>query len=74
MPANPFKVKHSKWLEIETSRVEALILMPKFWHRDWTPQSLQEALLEIGLEYSLPQVEELNDEMHRQGIVEDIPG
>ena len=69
----PFKVAHNTWLRIETDRVEAIILMPKFWKRAWTPQSLKEELAGIGLEYSMPEIEEINDELHRRGVVEDIP-
>lgn len=68
----PFKVTREKWLETETSRVVDIILGVKFWHKAWTPQSLRKALAEIGLDYSLPQVREINDELHRRGIVEDV--
>jgi len=67
----PFKVAPAKWLEKEGDRVEEIILMPKFWHRAWTPDSLKDALNELGLEYSLPEVQELNNELHRRGVVED---
>lgn len=69
----PFRVSHTKWLATETDRVQAIILMPKFWHRAWTPQSLQEALLDIGLDYSMPQILEINEELHRRTVVEDVP-
>lgn len=68
----PFKVTDKKWLEKESARVGEIILMPKFWHRAWTDQSLHEALNGLGLTYSLPEVRLLNDELHNQGIVEDI--
>lgn len=70
----PFKITHTKWLETEVARVMGVILMPKFWHRAWTDQSLKVALNDIGLDYSLPEVEELNDELHKLSIVEDVPG
>jgi len=66
-----FKVTDAKWLEVESARVASLILMPKFWHRAWTRQSLKQELDKIGLEYSMPEIELLNDELHKQGIVED---
>jgi len=68
----PWKVSAAKWLQVETDRVEAIVLMPKFWHRPWRPQSLQEALKEIGLDYSLPEVQLINDELHARGVVEDL--
>jgi len=69
----PFKVSHDRWLQVEADRVQVIIEMPKFWHRGWTPQSLQEALLDLGLEYSMPQITEINDELHRRAVVEDVP-
>ena len=68
----PWKVTQTKWLQVETDRVESIILMPKFWHRAWTPESLQEALADIGLEYSMPEIELINDELHTRGVVEDL--
>jgi len=67
----PFKVATAKWLQVEADRVEAIILMPRFWHRAWTPQSLKTTLEEMGLGYSLPEVEEINEELHNRGVVED---
>ena len=67
----PWKVSAAKWLQVETDRVEAIVLMPKFWHRAWKPESLQETLKEIGLDYSLPEVQLINDELHARGVVED---
>ena len=67
----PWKVTHDKWLQVEADRIEALILMPRFWHRAWTAQSLQLELAAMGLAYSLPECAEINDELHRRGVVED---
>lgn len=67
----PFKVKHDTWLKTEADRVELLLVMPKFWKRAWTKQSLQKALKDLGLKYSMPEIEEINDELHTRGIVED---
>ena len=69
----PFKVKLDRWLETETNRVGDLLLLPKFWNRAWTPQSLKEAISEIGLNYSMTEIEKINDELHNRGIVEDVP-
>ena len=68
----PWKVTAAKWLQVETDRVLSIILMPKFAHRAWTPESLQEALKEIGLEYSMPEIQLINDELHTRGVVEDL--
>ena len=66
-----WKVSAAKWLQVETDRVQTIVLMPKFWHRAWTPESLQEELLTIGLEYSMPYIRLINDELHARGVVED---
>mgnify|MGYP001559718056 FL=1 len=68
----PFRVSHATWLRVEADRIQSIILMPRHWRRAWTPQSLQEALHDIGLDYSLPDVQALNDELHRRGVVEDV--
>lgn len=68
-----FKVSHTKWLQVETDRVEAIILMPKFWNRAWTAQSLKDALEELGLDFSLPEIQEINDQLHLRGVVTDLP-
>lgn len=67
-----FRVAHDTWLKTEADRIEGILLMPKFWRRAWTGQSLKEALSDIGLDYSMPEIQELNEELHRRGIVEDI--
>lgn len=69
-----FKVTHKVWLKTEADRIESLLLMPKYWRRAWTPQSLKAELLDpIGLDYSMPEILQLNDELHTRGIVEDVP-
>lgn len=70
-----FKVKHDVWLQNEADRVQGIIFMPKYWHRAWTPQSLKKELADpIGLHYSMSEILKINDELHRRGDVEDIPG
>ncbi len=69
----PWKVTDAKWLQVETDRVEGILLMPKFWHRAWTDAPLQEALREIGLRYSRPEITLINDELHARGVVADVP-
>jgi hypothetical protein len=68
-----FKVKGAKWLEVESARVAAIILMPKFWGVKWTHARLRQALSDIGLNYSPAEIELLNGALHAQGIVEDVP-
>ena len=69
----PWKVSDRRWLQVEADRVQSLIEMPKFWNRAWTAGSLKAALSEIGLKYSLPEVELINDELHTRGVVSDLP-
>lgn len=68
----PFKVSHSTWLDTEAERIKNIILVPKYWHRAWTKESLKETLADIGLEYSMQEIAELNDKLHLLGIVEDV--
>lgn len=71
----PWKVAAAKWLQVETDRIEAIILMPRYWNRAWTPESLKDELKETQhLIYSLPEIELINDELHARGVVEDIGG
>ncbi len=69
----PWKVTDAKWLQVESDRVEAIVLMPKFWRRGWDVAGLKEALDEIGLEYSTPELTLINDELHTRNVVADLP-
>ncbi len=68
-----FKVTQAKWLEMESARVREIILMPKFWGEKWNHGKLRKALADIGLNYSAAEIDLLNDALHVQGIVEDVP-
>jgi len=67
-----YKIAHAVWLATETARVKQIILAPRFWRHAWNARSLHNALNEIGLNYTLPEIIEINDELHAQGVVEDI--
>ena len=67
-----FKVTQAKWLEMESARVREVILMPKFWGVRWNQSKLRKELADIGLHYSKEEIGLLNDELHKQGIVEDV--
>jgi hypothetical protein len=69
----PFSVTHATWLKMESTRLEAIILSPKYWGVKWTHKRLRAELHDIGLDYSLKQIAEINDELHTRGIVEDLP-
>jgi hypothetical protein len=70
----PFKVSRETWLRVEGDRVENFITSIRFWHRVWTDQSLKYELSELGINYSETEILELNDELHRRGIVSEVPG
>lgn len=72
MGDTPFVVTHATYLATEADRIQSLILMPRLWGRKWTHKSLQKELEDIGLKYTLEQIAELNDVLHKRGIVEDL--
>ncbi len=67
-----FQVSKTTWLATESARIAAIIVTPRLWRRRWDDKSLLAALQEIGLNYTLAEVQTLNDALHKQGIVEDI--
>jgi hypothetical protein len=68
-----FKVNAATWLKTEGDRVQSIILSPRHWGVKWTHPKLRKALADIGLEYSVDEINLLNDEMHTRGLVEDVP-
>jgi hypothetical protein len=68
-----FIVTKTAWLETELVRVRDIILMPRFWGVKWTHAKLRQALSDVGLNYSKEDIEVLNEALHAQGIVEDVP-
>jgi len=68
----PFCVTHATWLATESARLQAIILSPRHWGVKWDHKRLRAALQDSGLAYSLAQIAELNDDLHKRGIVEDI--
>ncbi|MBI2869389.1 MAG: hypothetical protein HYX96_06155 [Chloroflexi bacterium] len=67
-----FAVSHETWLKTEGDRIQGFILMPRFWGARWDHRRLQKELAEAGLGYTLDQIAELNDELHKRGIVADV--
>ncbi len=72
MADKPFAVTHATWVKTEGDRIQGFILMPRFWGTKWDHKKLMRALADIGLNYSMAEIAELNDELHRRGIVEDV--
>ncbi len=67
-----FRVTHATWLATETERVRDILIGIKFWGVKWDHKRLQKELGDIGLNYSMAEIAELNDELHKRLIVEDI--
>jgi hypothetical protein len=65
-----YRVKPVFWLKTEADRVEAIILLPKFWSVVWTAATLREKLAELGLDYSPEQIDEIGAELVLRGVVE----
>ncbi len=71
----PWGIAHAHWLKLETDRIQSIIEMPRYWHRSWTPESLKEEIEGTQkLEYSLPEIKEISDELLKRGVVEDLGG
>ncbi len=70
--ADKFRIIHSVWLATETERIKGILLMPKFWGKAWTHLKLKQELSDIGLNYSKEEIAELNDALHKAGVVEDV--
>ncbi len=68
----PFTVTHATWVKTESERIGSLLLMPRLWGRKWNHKKLQRELHDIGLDYTIEQIAEINDELHKAGIVEDV--
>jgi len=68
----PYRVTHDMWLATESARLREFVLMPRFWGMKWDDKRLLKELNDIGLMYTLEQVDELNDKLHKDGVVEDI--
>ena len=73
MADEKWKVVHALWLATELERIKGILLMPKYWGVKWTDGKLRRELEDIGLSYSAAEILELNDELHNQGIVENVP-
>ena len=70
-----FRVTHANWLKVETDRVQGILFMRRNNKKTWTSQSLRNYLEKAAyIHYTLPEIEEINDELHKNGIVEDVGG
>lgn len=69
----PFRVKQETWLKTEGDRLQSILLMPKYWRKTWTDVTLWSELHNMGLDYTIEEVQLLNDELHKRKVVEDIP-
>lgn len=67
-----YRVKHEVWLATESARIKDFVLMPRFWGVKWDDKRLLKELNDIGMGYTLDMVLELNDQLHKDKVVEDI--
>ena len=67
-----YRVKSTVWLKTEADRVEAFMLMPKYWARTWTAEMLQQELKKAGMDYAPDQIGIIGAELVKRGIVEVI--
>ena len=67
-----YRVIHDVWLATESARIRDFVLMPRFWGVKWDDKRLLKELNDVGMGYTLDQVRELNDQLHKDGVVEDI--
>lgn len=67
-----YKVTAATWLTMETERVRKIILMPRFWGKRWNPKKLQDALNDLGLDYSRNDVQDIIDQLIADGVLEEL--
>jgi hypothetical protein len=65
-----YTVKSEYWLKTEADRVEAIILMPKYWGVTWTGATLQFQLQELGITYTVDQCQEILDELVNRNVMD----
>lgn len=67
-----FQLTKETRLKVCGDQVQALISRPRFRDTVWTDKTLHKYLTEAGLDYTLEEVQALNDEMHSRKVVEDV--
>lgn len=68
-----FRIKRSVALKVCSDQVEVIITRPRFRDKEWTDVTLREYLVkDLGLDYTLEEIQHINDELHDRGIIEDI--
>ena len=68
-----FKVKLRLALETEVVRVKGILLMPQFLEKEWEAEELRAYMADpVGIEYTDSQWAAINEELHNQGIVQDV--
>ena len=67
-----FKLKGAVALRECSDQVQEIICMPRHRNTVWTAESLHQHLDRLGLDYTLEEVERINGELHKRGVVEDV--
>lgn len=65
-----YKVADNVWLQTEADRVQAVILIPMYWHQEWTIPTIREALAaNQKLEYTADEMTLIGQELIARGII-----
>ena len=66
-----YTIKPEYWLKTETDKVQAIVLMPKYWTTFWTDATLQKQIEELGIVYTVQQCAEILDELKTRGVMDE---
>ncbi len=73
MADTAYKVSSTTWLNTESARVEAILLLPRLWGKAWTPNKLRKEMADVGLDYTLVQLGLILSDLLGRGIIEVAP-
>jgi len=67
-----FRVVPDVWVKREASKVEAIILLPRYYLETWSPATLKTMLEGLGLIYTDAQITAIGQELLSRGIIEKV--
>lgn len=65
-----YRLSRARRLSVETQRVAQIISARRYQDQEWTPETLQAMLGELGMEYSLAELDQVLKALAQRGIVE----
>jgi len=65
-----FRIKPATSLKVCTDQVASIMSSPRYRNATWTLENMRKRLVDIGLDYTLKEVELINTELIKRGIVE----